>query len=149
LGILGFTAPPLLYTVGQQSLYPDWKSRMIGFPALMVLGTGMIWNNTRAVLGAVFDRSGEFRRTPKFVDSWKSSSYALASDRSIWIEILLAFYAFWGMCAALTKQPALAPYLGLYAFAMAAVVGWGQWENWNVRRHRHVSPGIPATISKH
>jgi cellulose synthase/poly-beta-1,6-N-acetylglucosamine synthase-like glycosyltransferase len=148
LGLAGL-APPLLYMVGQQTLYRDWKSRMMAFPGLMVLGTGMIWNNTWAVLSVLFDKSPEFRRTPKFARGWQSSSYALASDRSTWIEMLIAVYALWGTGVALSEMPSLAPYLGLYAVAMATIVLWGQWENRNLRRRGHMMKRATPATSEH
>jgi cellulose synthase/poly-beta-1,6-N-acetylglucosamine synthase-like glycosyltransferase len=151
LGLVGL-APPLMYAVGQQALYRDWKSRMMAFPALMILGTGMIWNNTRAVLEALFDRSGEFRRTPKFGQRWQASSYALSGDGTTWIEAALAVYALWGTWLTLNQEPSLAPYLALYAVSLSAVALWGLWERWNLRRqraHHFKQAAPPAAPEQH
>jgi hypothetical protein len=42
----------------------------------------------------------------------------------VWVEVLLAAYAFWGMSLALKLNPALVPYLGLYGFSFGLVALW-------------------------
>jgi hypothetical protein len=122
LGLLGLAGlgPPLVYVVSQRSLYPDWKRRMLAFPILLALGTGIAWTNTEAVVGGLLGRKGEFLRTPKFARAWQGSGYAMRVHPSVWIELFLMVYAFWGVSLALRSSPALAPYLAVYGFAF----GW-------------------------
>ena len=133
LGLVGI-APPLLYLVSQRSLYADWKRRLLAFPVLVLLGTGITWNNTRAVFYAFTDRHTEFRRTPKFVQGWTSSEYALKGNPSTIIELVLAVYALWGAVLAWHVQPALVIYLLIYAASFATVAFWSFWEGWQLRR---------------
>lgn len=135
LGLFGL-GPPLLYVVSQRALYPDWKRRLLAFPALLVLGTGMAWNNTLAVVAGLRDQPHEFRRTPKFVNGWAASHYALALDHTVWGEATLAIYALVGLVAALYHYPALAPYLALYSMAFGLIAGWSLRDQWLVYRER-------------
>lgn len=135
LGLIG-AAPPLLYIIGQRRLYANWKARMLAFPYLMLLGTGIIWNNTAAVIAALSGKNGEFRRTPKFAHGWQFSHYALPSSRLNRVEGLLAVYALWGAGVALSQAPSLAPYMALYSLALGMMVAREQAENWQLRRHQ-------------
>ncbi|NWF70543.1 MAG: glycosyltransferase [Chloroflexi bacterium] len=123
LGLAGL-GPLLVYVVSQQTLYDDWGKRLLVFPVLMALGTGIAWNNTRAVVSGFMGRHGEFKRTPKFGQAKRANTYALRFDRATWVEVALSLYALWGTVIAVKSYPALAPYLALYAFAFAAVAFW-------------------------
>jgi hypothetical protein len=70
-----------LYT--QAHLYPNWKQRLYGLPLLLMLGTGLALNNTRAILEALLGWHSPFVRTPKFhietaADTWRDKRYRLA-----------------------------------------------------------------------
>ncbi len=123
LGLAGL-GPPLVYILSQRALYADWGKRLLAFPVLIALGTGIAWTNTRAVISGLLGRRGEFRRTPKFNRGWVGSGYALRADPNVWVELLLAAYAFWGLTLALKLNPALVPYLGLYSFSFGLVALW-------------------------
>lgn len=141
LGLAGL-GPPLIYVISQQRLYTDWARRLLAFPVLVALGTGIVWSNTRAVIeGLGPGRGGEFRRTPKFAQGWAGSSYALVDDPGLIIEALLACYALAGTAIALQVYPTLAPYMLLYAFAFTLVAGWGIWDSWTLRREARAKTG--------
>jgi cellulose synthase/poly-beta-1,6-N-acetylglucosamine synthase-like glycosyltransferase len=135
LGVLGL-APPLIYATSQHALYPDWRRRLLAFPLLLALGTGISWNNTRAVIGALLPRArpAEFRRTPKFAARWSGSAYVLRADASTLVEILLALYALAGALLALSRQPALAPWLALYAYAFGLTAAFSLQDQWLIHR---------------
>ncbi|MBZ0284677.1 MAG: glycosyltransferase [Anaerolineae bacterium] len=139
LGLLGIISlgPPLVYVVSQQALYPDWKRRLLAFPVLLALGTGIAWSNSVAVVGGLFGWQTEFRRTPKFARAWEGSGYAMRNNPGLVIELLLAMYAIWGVWLALKLSPALVPYLGVYGFAFGSVALWGIRDTWMAR---HSSP---------
>ncbi len=145
LGALGL-APPLIYAVSQRALYPDWPRRLAAFPLLLALGTGTAWNNTCAVLGALLPSAwpAEFRRTPKFAAAWAESSYALAADWSTLAEALLALYALLGAALALHSQPALIPWLALYAYAFGLVAAVGMRDQLLRRRRAQRLRRTPA-----
>jgi hypothetical protein len=134
LGSLGLAGlgPPLVYIISQRTLYSDWWRRLLAFPVLLALGTGIAWNNTRAVVKGFLPggKRSEFKRTPKFSKGWTGSRYALRFDHTVWVETFLAVYAFAGMLLALNVNPALAPYLGLYGFAFSAVAIWSLRDTW-------------------
>jgi cellulose synthase/poly-beta-1,6-N-acetylglucosamine synthase-like glycosyltransferase len=136
LGLLGLAGlgPPLVYVISQRSLYPDWKRRMLAFPVLLAIGTGIAWTNTRAVVGGLLGTKGEFRRTPKFARAWQGSGYALRVDPNAWVELLLAAYAVWGVILALRTSPALAPYLAVYGFAFGTVALSSFLDRWTLWR---------------
>jgi hypothetical protein len=116
--------PLLMYAVSQQALYPDWYKRLLVLPMLMAIGTGIAWNNTRAVLGGLFSQRSEFKRTPKFGKNKQAGSYRLRLDGATIIEVMLALYASWGVWLAFRLYPTLVPYLLLYAVAFASVALW-------------------------
>lgn len=136
LGLLGVVGlgPPLVYVISQQALYPDWKRRLLAFPVLLALGTGLAWSNSLAVIGGLMGRKTEFRRTPKFALTWQNSGYALRNDPGLIMELVLALYAVWGVWLALRLSPALAPYLAVYGFAFGLVAFWGIRDHWVLRR---------------
>ena len=70
-----------LYT--QAHLYANWKQRLYSLLLLLVLGTGLALNNTRAILEALLGWHSPFVRTPKFhietaADTWRDKRYRLA-----------------------------------------------------------------------
>lgn len=133
LGIAGI-APPLIFIVSQQALYPDWRRRLLALPALLVLGTGISWSNARAVMSGFFSKQGEFKRTPKFRADWKHRAYALPVDKNILWEALLAAYSLWGVTVALRYAPSLALYLGIYSFSFALMALWGLRDHFDIKR---------------
>jgi cellulose synthase/poly-beta-1,6-N-acetylglucosamine synthase-like glycosyltransferase len=99
-GILGaiIAVPPLLYFLGQITLYRDWPRRILAYPVLMALGMGLAWSNTLALLDGLTHWGGPFHRTPKFnlqarTGRWRHARYSLKPDRSTLGEMLLGIYA--------------------------------------------------------
>jgi hypothetical protein len=86
---------------------------------LVILGTGMAWNNARAVLGEVFGRRIAFERTPK-------GGLIEAAARLAGAEVLLSLYALIGVGIAALTAPPFATYLAVYAIGFAAVAGWSR-----------------------
>lgn len=129
--------PPLMYLLSQRSLYPDWRSRLRAFPMLLLLGTGMIWSNTRAVFRGLSNTSDAsiFRRTPKY---GAHSPISLSSDLRPRMEWVWMLYALLGAGLAWRYDPAVMGYMLIYAASFAAVIRW-EW------RDTQRSPVIPAT----
>jgi hypothetical protein len=128
LGVLGLIGlgPPIAHVISQHAVYRDWKRRILALPALMVLGTGMAWSNSNAVIGGlVSHRKEEFKRTPKFAQQRRGNPYAHLLNRNFIWEIAFSLYALWGAYAALRIAPAYVPYLLLYAVAFGMVALWG------------------------
>jgi cellulose synthase/poly-beta-1,6-N-acetylglucosamine synthase-like glycosyltransferase len=85
------------YICSQKEAYKDWKSRLFYLPMLMSLGIGLSVNNSKAVLGAVFNKKTEFKRTPKYKieakkDKWIWKKYRGEINLLVIIELLLGIY---------------------------------------------------------
>lgn len=136
LGLAGL-GPPLVYLFSQRHLYPDWARRLLAFPVLMGLGTGLVLSNSLAVLGAVRGEPNVFRRTPKFDRTgWAQSGYALRQRGITLAELGLALYAAFGAYLALSRVPSLVPFLVIYALAFGLVTAWELVEAIQLRRVR-------------
>jgi cellulose synthase/poly-beta-1,6-N-acetylglucosamine synthase-like glycosyltransferase len=85
------------YMVCQRELHDDWTTRLKYLPFLMSIGIGLTVNNTRAVLEALFNRQGEFARTPKYriegsEDEWIGKKYRQNFTVQPTIELALGLY---------------------------------------------------------
>ncbi len=120
LGLVGI-APPLVFAISQADQYRDWPRRLLALPVLIAFGTGIAWSNTRAVIGGLLGRKGEFKRTPKFAHRVEAKRYAIGLSRNTFFELALAAYALWGAFTAARLAPGLVPYLLLYSIAFGAV----------------------------
>jgi len=132
LGLIGLV-PPLLYATSQSALYTDWQKRLLAFPLLVFIGTGITWGTTQAILRVLRGERGVFQRTPKFQGAWQGSRYAIL-DGLNWGELLLALYAVWGCWLAGQDQPELIPYLLIYAVSFGSVFLWDVREKHQIRQ---------------
>ena len=85
------------YMVCQRELHKDWTTRLKYLPFLMSIGIGLTVNNTRAVLEAMFNKTSEFTRTPKYRiegqgDEWISKKYHQNFVVQPLIELALGIY---------------------------------------------------------
>lgn len=132
LGIAGLAAP-LMYVISQRCLYADWPRRLVAFPLLLAIGSGMVFNNTIGVAEAILHRPSIFKRTPKFSgQDWQHSRYALRPDWTTLVEGLLAVYAFAGGVLALRRSPGIAPFLFAQAYGFGTLALWGAFEGYSV-----------------
>ena len=151
LGWLSF-GPPLLYAVSQVRVAGRrWFRNWAYLPLLLLLGTGLCLNNTRAVFEALRGQSGEFLRTPKFrvntaTDSWQQSSYRLPLRPQLMAETALFLYAVLCIVAAWHAGHYWAvPFLGIYAAGFGLVVGVELAQRWPVRTsYAHILHPAPA-----
>ncbi len=126
--------PILVYCTGQWALYRDWKRRLLAFPVLVLMGTGIAWSNTVAILQGLTHWGGVFARTPKFhldgrTKNWQRSSYWLRDNRFIAGEVVLTIYALAAIAmASHPGQKGAIPFLLLYAFSFGLVAGVGLYE---------------------
>jgi cellulose synthase/poly-beta-1,6-N-acetylglucosamine synthase-like glycosyltransferase len=136
LGPLGLTgiAPPIFMALGQIALYHDWPKRLLYFPVLILVGTGMMLNNSRAVLEALTGIGpNTFIRTPKFRivqrgDTFASTRYILRPDWTTVGEIILGLYACVGLIIAILKLPTMIPYMTIYVLSFGLLAGWSLWQ---------------------
>lgn len=133
LGVISLMTP-VLHLIAQYKLYKNWYQRILAFPMVMILGTGLAWNNFCADLSAVRSvitgNPGEFVRTPKFARLGKKSQYKVSGDWSVWVEVALALYAVFGMVLAWQMNRAMLPILGLYAASFAVVAAMQFRDRW-------------------
>jgi len=85
------------YICSQRESTKGWKSRIFYLPMLMSLGIGLSVNNSKAVLGALFNSKTEFKRTPKYSiskkkDRWLGKKYKGEINLLVIIELLLGCY---------------------------------------------------------
>jgi cellulose synthase/poly-beta-1,6-N-acetylglucosamine synthase-like glycosyltransferase len=135
--------PPILYLVAQRRLHPtNWLRHWAILPMLMLLGTGLCYNNTRAVREAFSRQGGAFLRTPKFHvlsdgDDWHGSAYGLGLERSVLGEVLCLLYACGTVVASIFARNWWAiPFLMIYVMGFALTAGTGLWQAWSIRHAR-------------
>jgi len=90
--------PPLLYVIGQMTLYRDWARRILAYPITMLLGMGIALSTTIALLDGTLHWGGAFERTPKYhlqnqQGNWQQSDYRIGGDIITAGEVLLGLYA--------------------------------------------------------
>ena len=136
-GYVGFLSlaslgPPLLYAISQWVLYrSEFLKRFSAFPLLVFLGTGVAWNNSRAIWEAFTGRQSQFMRTPKFhvekrQDKWDDNPYALPLDWNTVAELGLTAYAVLAIGLALhARNLLIVPFLCLYMLSFGYVAALG------------------------
>jgi cellulose synthase/poly-beta-1,6-N-acetylglucosamine synthase-like glycosyltransferase len=119
--------PSSMYLYAQHGLYPDWQRRLGFFPFLLIFGTGIALNNTRAILEACFNIRSAFVRTPKFrieksSDTWIGKRYRAPFPWFSLGEAVLAAYCVCGIFFSIQRGPGLIdPFLFLYAVGFTSV----------------------------
>src|ERR1041384_4192898 len=118
------------YLYSQKDVYEDWQKRMLLFPLLLAGSMGFAVNNTRAALEGLFRRKTEFIRTPKYSvidkgDNWLDKRYALMKVHyTVVIEIVLALYCIFGVCASIYYlEIAAVPFQLLFSLGFG-LVAW-------------------------
>lgn len=92
---LAAIGPSLMYWLALREQDKSVLDSLQNLLMLIILGVGMNYNNTRAVVEAIFSIESPFKRTPKFNLKGKQqfsgkSDYQLSVDFSLWIESALA-----------------------------------------------------------
>lgn len=136
--ILAALGPWLLYWLSRASAPESAGHKLTLLASLMLMGTGMAINNTKAILEAVLGVPSAFERTPKFNiqragEAWGGNQYALPRDPVVWLEVVAATYATVMVIIAVQHDLwGLAPWLVLYALgfgwiaALSFVQAWEQ-----------------------
>jgi hypothetical protein len=122
-----------MYLYAQKHLYPDWKQRLRYFPSLLIFGTGIALNNTKAVLEAFLNVDGPFVRTPKFriekgSDTWVGKRYRPPIPWLSFLEGLVALYCIYGVSLFIQRARLVDPFLLLYTMGFATVALYSLWE---------------------
>ena len=118
---------PLEFALAQTALYGRDVRRLLYFPLLSIIGSGMALSNTRAVIEGFVGRPSAFMRTPKFriegtSETWRRSAYVMPADPTAFGEVLIVGYAaFMIVTAWRAGNPGAIPLLLLYATGFAYV----------------------------
>jgi hypothetical protein len=125
-----------MYLYAHSQLYPDSTRRLWSFPFLLIFGTGIALNNTKAIIEALCNVPSPFVRTPKYrierlSDTWIGKRYAVLFP---WIslgEMALACGHAYGIWLALRQGTYLInPFFLLFMLGFATVAFLSCWEAW-------------------
>ena len=64
----------VFYVASQVELFGDWRTAMKFMPMMMALGIGLCVSNTKAIMEAIFGKTSEFVRTPKYGDHGRDAA---------------------------------------------------------------------------
>jgi hypothetical protein len=135
----------VFYLCAQRELYPrTWKREIWFFPFVLALSIGLSINNARGVLEAIFNRTSEFSRTPKYGvvragQRWQESGYSAVRTVIPLVEIIFAFYFSYFVFHAFQNHEFLSvPFLMLFQIGFAYVAFGSIWQRmmrpqWNSR----------------
>jgi cellulose synthase/poly-beta-1,6-N-acetylglucosamine synthase-like glycosyltransferase len=131
LGFIGLI-PPLLYAISQQVVADHSWRRLAAVPVLILLGTGLIAQNSLAVLRGLCTNGGVFERTPKHAEAHRALG-ALPRRPAAVLTLACALYAALTTWVAAQHEPWMLPYAGLYALAFSLVSSaeWRIWKRFN------------------
>jgi cellulose synthase/poly-beta-1,6-N-acetylglucosamine synthase-like glycosyltransferase len=121
--IIGAVGLPLAYALTRTEYHPSFIRRILLIPGVLLMGFGLVVNNSAAVLEGLFRRGGEFVRTPKptlnSIGSAKPDAYSVKFSPLVWGELCVALYT--SLCMILLwNQPVgigLLPWLSYYSAA--------------------------------
>lgn len=147
---LASLGPPILYAVAQRELYPnDWLRRWSYIGVLTLLGFGLCFNNSIAVLQALRGQNKPFLRTPKFhvettSDRWQTSNYRLSLEPIFYGELLLLLYAVITVATAILQGrfwsiPFLLLYVGGFGFMISVELWQARQANLTLVPHRETT----------
>lgn len=130
-GFLGTTPGPLAFLlIGQARTDRDGTvGRALAVVPLTLVGVGIAWRMTRAVVSGLVQTGGVFERTPKFRiegrrRSWRDRAYDSPLNDTRPGVILCGWCTLEAGVAVLAGAPRMAPSLGFFALSFAVVVGF-------------------------
>jgi len=116
----------VFYVASQVELFGDWRTAVKYLPVMMAVGVGLCVSNTKAILEALFGRTSEFVRTPKYGDtkalrgSPASSSKPRRRKHRFLPYIELLFGVYMSACAVVSvvnvRSALSTPFLVIFAF---------------------------------
>lgn len=108
-------APSALYVVSQRAAYPDWSSRILWLPSLIMVGVGLAVSNTIAVVQALVGHRSPFVRTPKR-GGCEAKRYALPFPLVSLVELGVGAWCLYSLWHYLVLRTWLiGPFLAIYA----------------------------------
>ncbi len=137
IGFLGFVGFFLAQLLAQRELYPDWRRRMILFPAFMAGSMGLAVSNTRAIFQALRGQKSAFVRTPKLSNELRNSDGGAENAAStnsylnqslpwiVWVEFGIFVYTLAGLLWLIaSKQWIAIPFQALLVAGFGLVIGY-------------------------
>jgi cellulose synthase/poly-beta-1,6-N-acetylglucosamine synthase-like glycosyltransferase len=124
---LATLGPVCMLAYAQRSVDPRWPRRLWQLPAIMVIGVGMAWSTSLAVLGAFRGGDLTFLRTPKFGigpggGEWRGKAYVERRARLGLAEIAIGLYCALGTVLVWHHgEYGVVPFLFLYTCGFMAV----------------------------
>jgi cellulose synthase/poly-beta-1,6-N-acetylglucosamine synthase-like glycosyltransferase len=119
--------PGSMLAYAQRVLDPGWWRHIWRLPAIMIIGVGVAWSTSVAVLGGFWGSDREFVRTPKFgigagQGHWRGKGYRDRRALGGLVELALGAYCGWAAWLSLEYgQWGATPFLGLYATGFLVV----------------------------
>ncbi len=109
----------LFYIAGQAEHVRGWIRKIVYVPIMIALGLGLILNNAKAVLEALFGYKTAFPRTPKYnltdratAERWRKSDYKVSRGVMSFVEIGAGLYfLFAGVIAVVLGALAVVPFM--------------------------------------
>jgi cellulose synthase/poly-beta-1,6-N-acetylglucosamine synthase-like glycosyltransferase len=105
----------MFYTMAQYEQFHKWHRKLIYVPMLVALGVGLVLNNAKAVLEAMFRSESPFPRTPKYnvtssedKEKWKKCDYKTGRGILPYIEVTIGLYFMFTAYIALMRQAYIA-----------------------------------------
>ncbi|HSF04154.1 MAG TPA: glycosyltransferase [Methylomirabilota bacterium] len=94
---LATLGPACMLAYAQRAVDPRWRRQLWRLPAIMVIGVGVAWSTSLAVLGAFRGGDLTFLRTPKFGigpggGEWRGKAYVERQARLGLAEIAIGLY---------------------------------------------------------
>jgi cellulose synthase/poly-beta-1,6-N-acetylglucosamine synthase-like glycosyltransferase len=123
---LATLGPACMLVYAQCTLDPAWRRRLWQLPTIMIIGVGVAWSTSLAVLGAVRRRDLTFVRTPKFGigpagGHWRGKAY-VERRRGGLAELALGLYcALATLLFGLHGEYGMVPFLLLYTCGFLTV----------------------------
>lgn len=137
---LALFGPATQFLYAQKDIYPKSERRPYHFPFLIVYGTGIAINNTKAILEALFKIKSGFVRTPKFGLGHGSGAIIKQAYRAklgglVISEVLIGAYCLCGVAVMIMRDNTLInPFLIVGTGGICLVAGQTIWEQIAQRR---------------
>lgn len=133
--------PGAMLLYAQCVLDPRWLRGAWRLPTIMLIGVGVAWSTSLAVLGGLWGRDREFVRTPKFGigprgGAWHGKAYRGGGAGGGVVELALGLYCAWATWLAWRAgQYGAAPFLLLYTsgFLLVGALTVRQASAWPAR----------------
>lgn len=114
----------------ERVLHPDWRRRMLYFPAFLAQSIGLSVSNAKAAIEAWLGIKSGFTRTPKYdltrrEQRWQQLGYRSRFSWTVFVELAMASYTTAGLVYAIaTHEWGAIPFLVLFAAGYALVAGY-------------------------